>query len=97
MANEIRIDVGGGLYLVAQQNEDEDYKREIIIGIQSKYGWWLQDLAVVRNAYRYDESGVVWQDGDFEVLVYGNRYDEDYMERFGIRLREDVKEDICPT
>lgn len=97
MANEVRIDIGNGLYLVAQQNEHYDYRREIFIGIQNRDGWWLQDLAVVRNAYRYDESGVVWRDGDFEVLVYGNSEEEDYTERFGIGLREDVKEDLCHT
>ncbi len=97
MANEVRIDIGNGLYLVAQQNEDYDYRREIFIGIQNRDGWWLQDLSVVRNAYRYDDGGVVWENGEFEVLVYGNSEEEDYTDRFGIGIREDVKEDICHT
>lgn len=97
MENEIRINIGHGLYLVAQQNAGEYFNREIFIGIQNKDGWWLQDLAVVRNAYRYDNSSVVWETGEFEVLVYGNSEEEDYTERFGIGLREDVKEDICHT
>lgn len=84
MSNKIVIDLSNGLKLVAEQNNDPDYKNEIFVGLMKDDGIWHQDLAIVRNAYSYSDAGKVkWDDENFEVLVFGNEND-DYTECFTI-------------
>ena len=78
MKPEIDIDLGNGFRLVAERNSDPDYDREIMIGIMNDRDGWIQDLAIVRNYYTYDDATrTVWKSGLFEVLVYGNPDVED--------------------
>lgn len=84
--NRIVIDLGFAK-LVAEKGIDNKYN-EVYIGIE-KDGVWVQDLAVVRQKYHYKDNpnsdipDVVNED-KFEVLVYADKNDEDYTNRFVI-------------
>lgn len=83
--NRIVIDLGFAK-LVAEKGFDDKYN-EIYIGIE-KNGVWVQDLAIVREKYHYkdihdsDILPTVVNEGKFEVLVYANKDDEDYTNKF---------------
>lgn len=87
--NRIVIELLNGYKLVAEQNPDPSYNREICIGIIDKNGVWHQDLAVIRSSYSIDGDEVVWNDKRFDVLVYGNKDDEDFTNDFSIGLYEE--------
>ena len=91
MSNRIEIPVGNGMKMVAEQNSDPNYARELYIGIEDADGSWIQDLACIANEYKYNNDGQVeWSDGIFRVIVWASYYQEDSTDEFTIRLREDV-------
>ena len=78
-----------GFSLVAEASNDPSYPYELYVGILGNDGVWYQDLAVVRNAYHYEDDnktvyGPVYDEDKYEVLVFGNENDEDYTESFEI-------------
>ena len=82
--NRIVIDLGFAK-LVAEKGTDDKYN-EIYVGIE-KNGVWVQDLAVVREKYHYEDNPdsdmpTVVNEDKFEVLVYANKDDEDYTNKF---------------
>lgn len=87
--NRVEIGLGNGCKLVAEQNTDPNYSREMFVGIEGPDGAWLQDLAVIRSAYHYKGDVPVWNDKQMEMLVYGDEDSEDFTETFNINLRED--------
>lgn len=88
-ANRIEIELQNGYKLVAEQNADPQYSREMFIGVITPDGVWYQDLAVIRSSYRYDgDNKIVWDDKSFDVLVYGNEDGEDFTEEFSVGLHE---------
>lgn len=88
--NRIAIPLSGGYSLVAEQNSDPNYRKEIFIGITDSNGVWHQDLAIVRNSYRItDDMSVEWKDGEFDVLVYSDKDDEDFTHDFTVGLYRD--------
>lgn len=88
--NRITIELPKGLKLVAEQNIDPEYQNEIYVGIETPDGIWHQDLVIIRNAYSIDDNLIVnWITGKFEVLVYANKDDEDYTNKFSVELRDD--------
>ena len=87
---DLIIPLPSGNNLVVSQNRDQEYEKEIFVGLVDNRGCWFQDLAVVRNAYDIDENfRVVWKKGQMEVLVYADKFDEDYTHKFFINERED--------
>ncbi|WP_281513158.1 hypothetical protein [Bacteroides acidifaciens] len=86
---QIEIDLSNGYKLVAEQNLDPSYNREMLIGIVNPHGVWCQDLAIIRNSYRYENNELVWNDKQFDVLVYGSENDEDFTDDFSINLHEE--------
>lgn len=90
-ANRIEIELPNGYKLVAEQNTDPQYSREMFIGIVDAAGVWWQDLAVVRSSYHYDGENIVWDDKQFDVLVFGNEDNEDFTEDFSIGLHEETE------
>lgn len=85
--NKIVIPLPNGYQLVAERNTDPSYDKEIFIGITDGNGVWYQDLAVVRNAYRInDNSKVEWTDGEFDILVYSDKNNEDFTHNFIVGL-----------
>lgn len=90
MKKGIFIPVGNGYYLVAEQNTDPSFSKEIFVGITDGNGVWWQDLAVIRPAYDYgaDNNSLkpVWKSDKFEVLVYSDENNEDYTHDFSVGL-----------
>lgn len=88
-SDRIAIELPNGLKLVAEQNIDPEYKNEIYVGIETSDGVWHQDLAIVRSAYSVDDNLIVnWEPNRFEVLVYADKDDEDYTDKFSISLHD---------
>lgn len=95
--NRITIELPKGLKLVAERNIDPEYQNEIYVGIETPDGIWHQDLVVIRNAYSIDDNLIVnWNPGKFEVLVYANKDDVDYTNKFSVELRDDEEQLSLP-
>jgi len=90
--NRIEIDLFNGYKLVAEQNTDPKYSREMFIGIMDRDSVWCQDLAVIRSSYHYDGDSIVWSDHQFDVLVYGDKDNEDFTNDFSIGLWHEESE-----
>lgn len=87
----IVINLPNGFRLVAEQNQDQEFRNEIYVGIETDDGVFYQDLAVIRNAYSINENlRVVWNPDMLEVLVYADKNDEDYTNKFSVGIREDT-------
>lgn len=92
MENKIEIPIGNGMKIVAEQNNDPYYDRELYVGIVDADGSWIQDLVCVRNDYRYNEDGELeWKDNSFHVVVWGDERRDDLTDEFDIKLREDLE------
>lgn len=86
--NSIVIELSNGYKLVAEQNSDPSYNKEIFVGIFDANGVWHQDLAIIRSSYIIDEDKVCWKDNQFDVLVYSDKDNEDFTDDFSIGLHE---------
>ena len=84
---KIKIDLGLAT-LVAERGSDESYN-EIFVGLEDKYGVWLQDLAIVGQKYHYDEDCNVVDEKGINVMVYSDANDEDYTHKFDIDIYEE--------
>ena len=85
----IAIQLANGYKLVAEQNVDESYSKEIFVGITNGEGSWLQDLAIIRPSYEIEDLKVQWKEDQFDVLVFGNEYEEDFTEEYHIGLHKE--------
>lgn len=89
---QISVPVGNGKAIAAAIGDDHDYK-EIYVGV-TEGDCWLQDLAIVRNAYETTENLEVKQLDHAEVLVFGDVNDDDFTQRFKIDYyKEDADDD----
>ena len=87
----IVINLSNGFRLVAEQSQDPEFRNEIYVGIETNDGVYYQDLAVIRNAYSINENlRVVWNPDILEVLVYADKNDEDYTNKYSVGIREDT-------
>ena len=69
--------------LVVWKNYDPDFN-EISVYI-TKDGYIYQDLALVRQKYKFDDEGeIVHIPGEYEVLVWADKDNEDYTDKFEI-------------
>lgn len=87
--NRIVIPLDNGCKLIAEQNSDSEYNKELFIGIESDTGIYLQDLAIVRPTYTFEDNTVKFSSDEFNILVFGNENQEDYTEEFTVPLRID--------
>ena len=78
------VKLPNGKYLVAEVNNDINYK-EIIVGIKTEDGYYLQDLALVGAKYHYDDdSNVIIEDGKYSVKVYNDETREDWQYEYDV-------------
>ena len=71
MNNRVEIPISGGLKLVAEQNTDPNYSRELYVSIEDSDGAWVQDLVCVQNEYRYKEDGELeYSEDNMRVMVW---------------------------
>jgi len=92
--NGFTINLDNGYKLAFEQNSSSDFSKEVFVGIIDKDGVWHQDLAVIRNAYEYNNDNVEWIDEEFEVLVYSDNLNEDYTHHHTIRLYHEEDNDL---
>ena len=85
----ISIKLNDGHYLVAEHNSDPTFNNEIYIGLDDENGCFVQDLAIVRQAYTFKGplDGVNYIPEKYQVLVFGDSDDEDFTEKFEIDLK----------
>ena len=79
----IKIKLPNNLYLTVENDPNLYGFHEVFVGITDENDRWLQDLAVVRDAYHY-ENGKVKLDNKIAVLVYADSEDDDYTNEFTI-------------
>lgn len=88
--NRVEIPLAHGYKIVAEQNPDPDYSYELFVGIEDDKGSWFQDLALIRNMYRYKKDGQLdWMDDVLQVLVWSDSNSEDYTHDFQIPITEE--------
>ena len=94
MSDKIRIPLSNGKYLVAEKSNDAEYDKEIYIGIEEPNGEYIQDLVLVREAYRYAPDGQLqWLPNQYNVLVWRDADDENYTNCFTIAQYEEPEEE----
>lgn len=79
----MKVKLPNETYLTIEESNNPDYPYEVYVGITDVNDNWIQDLAIVRNAYHYEKDDVRWDD-QMEVLVYGDANNEDYTHDFKI-------------
>ena len=89
MNNKIVIPLGNGLNLVAEQNPDSAYDKEIFIDVESESGMCYQSLAIVRPTYHYEDDKVVYNFDKFNVLVFGDAEQNNVTDEFTVPLYVD--------
>ena len=88
--NEIKIPLDEGKFLVAERDNESPFNREIYLSIKDKDGIVLQDLAIVRNAFTINETDQIeWLPHLFEIMVYADKDNEDYTNKFVIAEHEE--------
>ena len=87
--DKIVIPLDNGYSLVAKRNTDSDYNKEIFIGICSDKGIYIQDLAIIRPTYKNTNDSVVFSSDKFELLIFGDKENDDITNMFTVGLRQD--------
>lgn len=81
---EVRIDLGFAV-LVVEKNPDPSFK-ELFVTLEDKNGNCLQDIAVIGQDYSISSSSDIVPKDQIRVLIYGNKDNEDYTDKFVIGL-----------
>lgn len=87
---KIVIPLDNGYKLIAEQNSDSEFNKEIFVGIESDTGVYLQDLVIVRPTYHFENNDVKFDSDKFEMLIFGDEKREDYTESVVVPLFEDI-------
>ena len=90
--NKITIPLSNGYRLIAEQNTDSEFDKEIFVGIETDGGAYHQDLCIVRPTYTFEDENVVFGSDMFEMLVFGDASSEDYTHKFTVPLYEEYDE-----
>lgn len=84
MENKMKIDLGFAV-LVVEENPDPSFK-EFFVSLEDKNGNCLQDIAVIGQDYSISSSLDIVPKDQIRVLVYGDKDNEDYTDKFVIGL-----------
>lgn len=90
--NKIVIPLNDEINLIAEQNPDSEFNKEIFIGIERANGLYLQDLAIIRPTYTFSGDHVLFDSDKFEVLLYADETKEDFTDKFVIPLYKESDE-----
>ena len=74
--------------LVVEKGPDKSY-REMNVYLEDKDGVWIQDIAVIRQAYHYEKDLAPVQDKKINVFVWSDANNEDYTHKFDIDIYEE--------
>ena len=86
----IKIDLGFAV-LVVEKNPDPSFK-EFFVALEDKNSDWLQDIAVIGQNYSISSSLDIVQKDQIRVLVYGDKDNENYTDKFVIGLHSPEEE-----
>ena len=89
--NKIVIPLDNEYKLVAQQNTDSDFNKEIFIGIETPSGMYSQDLIIVRPEYQIENDKVQFGSERFEMLIFGDETKEDFTDKIVVPLYKEDK------
>ena len=78
----IKIQLPNGLFLTAEASDMDGFP-EVVVGITDINDRWLQDLAVVKQAFTFNGT-TVKPDDAIKVYVYGDKDDEDWTNEFEV-------------
>ena len=87
--NKIVIPLDNGYKLIAEQNIDSEFNKELFVGIETDTGAYHQDLVIVRPTYKFENENVVFDSDKFEMLVFGDEKREDYTNKFTVPLYQE--------
>lgn len=87
--NKIIIPLDNGYKLVAEQNTDSQFNKELFVGIETDTGAYIQDLAVIRPTYSFEGESVKFNSDNFELLIFGDEKVDDYTDKFVVPLLEE--------
>ena len=90
--NKITIPLDNGYKLVAEQNSDSEFNKEIFVGIETDTGVYWQDLCIIRPTYKFESERVKFDSDNFEMLIFGNANTEDYTEKYTVPLTKENDE-----
>ena len=90
--NRIEIPLDNGYKLIAEQNIDSEFDKEMFIGIESDTGAYLQDLAIVRPTYKHKDGKIKFASKEFEMLIFGDKERQDFTDKFTVELYEEPQE-----
>ena len=90
--DSVEVPLPNGCILYAENDMDSDHPA-IYISLK-KDGVCFQDLVAVRAKHHYEDSDTpVIEDGKYEILVFGDAWNEDYTDRFEVdEYQEPVEE-----
>lgn len=71
--------------MVVEKNPDPSFK-ELFVTLEDKNGNLVQDIAVIGQDYSISSSLDIIQKDQIRVLVYGDKDNEDYTDKFVIGL-----------
>lgn len=85
--DQIKVPLGNGYSLVAVNDTDPLFPREIHVGILDQEDVWHQDLVRVMNEYHFEnDNEVVYHDGKFSIQVFADANNEDFTDDFSVGL-----------
>lgn len=90
--NKITIPLSNGYRLIAEQNVDSEFNKEIFVGIETETGGYHQDLCIVRPTYTFENENVIFGSDTFEMLIFGDAHSEDYTDKFTVPLYKEDDE-----
>jgi len=90
--SKIVIPLDNGYRLIAEQNTDSEFNKEIFVGIETDTGAYHQDLAIIRPTYSFENDNVKFNSDAFEILVFGDEKQDDYTDKFTVPLYQEDDE-----
>ena len=82
------IPLSNGYKLVSEKNTGE-FDKELYVGLESPDGSYIQDLAIIRPTYKFNNNDIVFDADKFEILVFEDADREDYTNKFTVPLRKE--------
>lgn len=84
--NKITIPLDNGFKLIAEQNTDSEFDKEIFVGIETETGAYHQDLCIIRPTYKFKDDKVKFSSDMFEMLIFGDAEREDFTNQYTVPL-----------
>lgn len=88
MENKMKIDLGFAVLVVEKYTDPE----RVFVGFEDKNGNYLQDIAMIGQNYSISSSSDIVPKDQIRVLVYGDKDNEDYTDKFVIGLHSPEEE-----